>query len=683
MNATVELRVGTRLRWREDDYRVVGLESGALRLRARSGEPLLVDPGTLFDDPTFVLAEVEDGERAGRAGDLLDALPAGARQEVEERIASLFEAETGYRSGLSEVAEPGEPRPSYDPDLTTKTERFAAKAAELGVGVSTLHRWDAALKDEGPLGLADKRLLRPVAEEPQVDERISEILNDVLADLSSRSTRKKHAIRTDLVLRIRHHYGKEVAIPSESTLNRLIEARDRHFRVQVPASKRDQRHRAPKVPYGQKVADRPGQLVLIDSTVLPILALDRITMEPFRPVYTAALDLCSRTANGRRTTHGAPTSVDVSLLIYDMLRPRAFKAHWPAGGRWRYAGVPETIVAELRSDWGMEELAGVPVIRPDALVADGAWINRSRPVLATLRRLGIGLDIARPYMPTDKSQLERWFPNLERVLQPLPGYVGPDAISRGHDVEAEASLFDDEVEEIVDQAICCDYHRRPHRGLALPGRPNIFISPNEAYDEGIARAGFIRVPSDPGIYFELLPTEWRPVHRYGIEIGKVRYDSPELDPLRLRRSRFGGSANGQWPFRVDPRDLSRIYFYDAELRRWFTVPWRSEHAEERPFGEFTVELARRIARARGSRDDVHDTARAIIEVLETAPACHAASRGRERQRLRREIAAAQQSRRETPARHAAAAEPADRITPVPDDEAPEIEIAIESWSTVE
>ncbi|HEY9369084.1 MAG TPA: hypothetical protein VIU94_11670, partial [Streptomyces sp.] len=72
--------------------------------------------------------------------------------------------EVGFRSGDPFRPEPGEPRPEYDPDRTTLTERRAAKAAELSalrpeetrlllgvahVGVRTLERWERRRRKYG------------------------------------------------------------------------------------------------------------------------------------------------------------------------------------------------------------------------------------------------------------------------------------------------------------------------------------------------------------------------------------------------------------------------------------------------------------------------------------------------------------------------------------------------------
>ena len=67
------------------------------------------------------------GRQRPRAGDL----EGHDLERAQIRMAHLLEAETGYRSGSPYWAQPGEPRPGYDPERTTLTERRQAKVAEL------------------------------------------------------------------------------------------------------------------------------------------------------------------------------------------------------------------------------------------------------------------------------------------------------------------------------------------------------------------------------------------------------------------------------------------------------------------------------------------------------------------------------------------------------------------------
>jgi hypothetical protein len=86
------------------------------------------------------------------------------------------------------------------------------------------------------------------------------------------------------------------------------------------------------------------------------------------------------------------------------------------------------------------------------------------------------------------------------------------------------------LEAIIGRWIAVDYQRRPHDGLRVPEAPHLRLSPNEAYEEAVGRAGFLFVPRDPDLHLRLLPVEARVIGRAGVEIGGLSYDSSALDP---------------------------------------------------------------------------------------------------------------------------------------------------------
>jgi hypothetical protein len=67
----------------------------------------------------------------GRQPKAMDDLELGERTIVELRMEHLREVETGFRNGHPLAALPHEPRPQYDPNTTTLTERRLAKVDEL------------------------------------------------------------------------------------------------------------------------------------------------------------------------------------------------------------------------------------------------------------------------------------------------------------------------------------------------------------------------------------------------------------------------------------------------------------------------------------------------------------------------------------------------------------------------
>lgn len=89
--------------------------------------------------------------------------------------------------------------------------------------------------------------------------------------------------------------------------------------------------------------------------------------------------------------------------------------------------------------------------------------------MSVCARLGITVQPAIPYKPTDKPTVERFFQTLrESLLQHLPAYKGPDVYSRGKDVEGQAFLYVAELEQIVREWVGAVYHHTKHTGLCVP-----------------------------------------------------------------------------------------------------------------------------------------------------------------------------------------------------------------------
>ena len=91
----------------------------------------------------------------------MDGLAHADPDEIERLTklqAHMLELTTGHRSGDPAAPAPGEPREGFEPSLPMR-QRVAAKAAELGIGASTLwyqlQKWRAA--GSTTFGLVDKR----------------------------------------------------------------------------------------------------------------------------------------------------------------------------------------------------------------------------------------------------------------------------------------------------------------------------------------------------------------------------------------------------------------------------------------------------------------------------------------------------------------------------------------------
>lgn len=123
------------------------------------------------------------------------------------------------------------------------------------------------------------------------------------------------------------------------------------------------------------------------------------------------------------------------------------------------------------------------------------------------------------------------------------------------------------------------------------------------------RAGFVRVPASPTLYFDLLPTAWRTVQHYGVEVDGLRYDGPALNDHRNRTSPYRGERAGKWPVRHDPRDRSVVQFQDPDSLEWSGLHWVDAAIPDRPFDDLTLGYAKAQVRARGGNPSNRDALR--------------------------------------------------------------------------
>ncbi|MFJ4636372.1 hypothetical protein ACIP69_12125 [Streptomyces hygroscopicus] len=117
------------------------------------------------------------------------------------------------------------------------------------------------------------------------------------------------------------------------------------------------------------------------------------------------------------------------------------------------------------------------------------------------------------------------------------------------------------------------------------------------FEHGLARAGYIDVPRDRDLAFEFLPTKWRTIQHYGVEIGGRRYGGAGL-PEPGTRSPYQGRVKNGWPFQIDPDDVSRIYFRDPASRIWRALTWEHESSARMPLSEDALGFARKLAAAK-------------------------------------------------------------------------------------
>ena len=583
------------------------LASSAGGLRRVSISHLLAAPGTRIGDTS-------GAERPADAGLRLASLSRAELAQLRERVAHVREACTGYRRGSPDLALPGEPRPQYAPG-TGRLQRYQAKAAELQVGVRTVERWAACLERDGPAGLVDERHLRRRAPQGGADGRWLAMARTVLAGHADASTPTQDLLLARIEARLDAEHGPgAVSAPGKTRARALLLEISRGTSAFGGAKARREIAGRPAAPYGRLRATRPGEYLLLDTTRLDVFAMDPVTLRWVQAELTIAMDLYDRCITGLRLTPVSTKAVDAAAVLFESVRPLPEPAAGWVDIRPPYHGLPSQVVIDVTRLAGPGGTPLLPSVAAETVLVDHGKIYLSEHLMSACARLGISVQPARVYQATDKAALERFFRTLrEQLLAALPGYKGPDVYRRGKNPEQQAFYFLHELERIVLQWTAECYHRQPHDGLCLPEVPGLQLSPLEMFAHGTARAGFLQVPARADLVFDFLKVEWRTIQHYGVEIGGLRYDGPALNGHRNQTSPYVGEHAGRWPLRVDPGDVSRVWFQDPDDGSWHALKWEHADALGAPFSSEALDYARQLAAA---AHRFPDTRRALAELLE-------------------------------------------------------------------
>jgi hypothetical protein len=542
----------------------------------------------------------------------VEDLDAASQERVRIRMAHVLETETGYRSGSRFWAQPGEPRPEYDPERTTLTQRRQAKVAELRalnrqdakhlglerISERTLRRMAAELAEQGMAGLSDGRWAPRLRGHASIGPQVAEAIYAVHAESLHRSKISMRTKERMICQYVREKFGPELVVPHYTTLLKVWKewfgpqgARQRYARSAAAVGTGKSR----------VVISRPGQVIALDTTPLPVKILDDVFAEPISVDLTLALDAYSHSLVAFRLTPGSDSSVDVAMLLRDVMLPLPMRPGWGSEMEWPYPGVPAAVVAEFAG----HPVAGRPFFAPETVTSDHGSVYKNHHMVQVARTLGVVVLPARVMRPTDKAACERAFGGIRSLLlEFLLGYSGVDVADRGADPEGDAVWTLTEVEHLLATWIVQVWQNRLLAEYAPAWDPGGQHSPNTLFAATAARDGIALQIPEPELYYRLLPAHFVQIHgNRGVKVGGLWYDGQVLGPYRGSRSSRSGTHAGKWVVHRDPRDCREVFFDDPADHTWHSLRWNGlpEQSEVPAFSDARVREVLRDAARRGLR----------------------------------------------------------------------------------
>ncbi|WP_034088875.1 AAA family ATPase [Streptacidiphilus albus] len=519
-----------------------------------------------IDGPRLVLEDEQGGKREST---LLRVLAAGAQfadagttepASARDRLPTpgsaawakaqfwerhILEVISGRQSG---AGAPGVPRPGYDVRATTLEQREATKAEELSqmpwpgaVSARTVRRKRLRYQAQGLRGLLDGRVGRTEANGARVNPVILELLyTQALERTPGRiSAERLHRFLVDEVQR--NHPDLVGAVPSRSTIRRIIGKA-------IAADPRSIRRGA----WGlstQQERRRPGELVEVDALLFDL-----------------------RTPGGGRVPLKLTVAVDTatSLLL-------AAVVHLPSS-------LPDAMALLVRMCTPRQLIPGVEesgdpaalersYVRPRRLVLDRGPLARSTALRSACRGLGLDLVVRGKLASADRPRPEqaafRLRPALETALKAQSLWPGLPEPEDSEAVRVAVQCFVDRWIPAVWQPTVV---RDPE---TLPGRSGRGRSSEVPY---------VDVPYPPQDTLPLLPSMWRQVTHYGVNVRGRRYDGAVLDRLRPSPGRQAAEQAGRVRVSVDSTDPERVWI-QLPQQGWAAIPQVGQASSRRPATE--------------------------------------------------------------------------------------------------
>ncbi|MEW2274184.1 integrase [Streptomyces griseofuscus] len=610
--AILEIGVGDTIAHDGEILKITELAGRSIVLETHDHRFRRMDLVSLLSHPSTRVSQGEELVPLDSVDEVFDR-DGALSGDAAELVGHIREVICGYRRGDEAFALPGEPRAEYHPGLP-KMKKYAAKAAELGVHTKTVARWASEYSRAGSAGLCAAVTAttggRPFRPWGSTDLRWIDAYHVV----SQRYLRKSRPGRDQFIDEIELHLEKTFGVdavprPSRATAYRLLAKLSKGSNTFTGSTKGKRSiANAPQGVYGALSATRPGEYVLLDTNDLDVYAMEPFTFKWVKCCLTVAIDLFSRCITGLKLTPVSAKGRDVADILYESVRiPTVPGRQEPMP----YVGVPSSVVMDASQ---MVDERGRRLLTPvaaETVVMDHGKIYMSEHVHSVCTELGISIQPARVYQPTDKAVVERFFRTLnDGILKRLPGYKGSDIHSRGEDPTGEAFYFLDELEAIIREWITLIYHQRPHEGATVPGHPGMKLSPNQLYELGIVRTGYLRLPQPPDLALRFLKPIRATIQRYGVEYRGMRYNSPAIHEYANMPSRKGY----QWRLRVYDSDARWIYFQEPVAPfTWHAVPWVKLQDQDQPFSFEVAEYARRWARAQPGPFNQRMALRALLE----------------------------------------------------------------------
>ena len=283
---------------------------------------------------------------------------------------------------------------------------------------------------------------------------------------------------------------------------------------------------------------RPLERVEIDHTVLDLHVWnENFKVAIGRPYITSIIDKFSRAILGFYISFRPPSSFSVMECLRVAILPKSQFLDYleRATPEWQMYGLPETLVVDNGKEFHGEALED------------------------SCQQLGIAIQYTPPRQPWFKGSIERYFSTMNKgILHNQSGSTFGSIQSRGDlNPEKFAALTFEQLKKTIYSWIVEIYHQERNR---TTGR-----TPSELWNEGIKTFPPPLPARSASLRYILGYVETRSPSPEGIQIHSLKYNSDDLNAMRLRHPDL------KLTVKYDPLLLDRIYVRDPVTFEYIEV----------------------------------------------------------------------------------------------------------------
>jgi putative transposase len=428
-----------------------------------------------------------------------------------------------------------------------------ARAEEFKKGVATLYRWIDAYSKTGRISSLLPEAQRSDFGKGRLKDDTETILKACLEEWLK--ARPKLAVQDVCDLVKKRCDNANLTPPHPNTVRNRVRGLSEKLKLEFREGKRAARQVFQPITGQYPGADFPLAVVQIDHTKLDIILVDDLHRRPVgRPWITLAIDVFSRMVFGFYVSFDNPSANSVGLCLSHAILPKD-------------AWLSKHDIPESWPCWGL----------PRKIFVDNGKEFRGKVLERGCIDYGIDLEWRPPLTPEMGGHIERLIGTVNKELHKLPGTTFSNPKERGeYQSEKSAILTLTEFELHLTNWIAGVYHQRLHSKLKT--------TPLAKFEEGVRgtkdQPGTgLPDPNDPRLNpdrlrLDFMPFEERSIQKYGVQIDNIIYQGEALYSHIRSMAAGQRQTKRKFIFRRDPRDISKIYFYDPDLKQYFIVPYR-------------------------------------------------------------------------------------------------------------